>query len=42
MKIEKRWHQPDAMPDSERHAPLRPVRTTRPAFQTAATVSGQI
>jgi hypothetical protein len=42
MELEKRWHQPDAVPDSGRHGPLRPVSITRPAFQTAATVSGQI
>jgi hypothetical protein len=42
MKIEKRWYQHDAMPNSGRHGPLRAVSITRPAFQTAGTVRGQI
>jgi hypothetical protein len=51
MKIEKRWQQPDAMPNCGRHAPLRAVSIARPPFQAAiappalkaaAAVTGQI
>jgi hypothetical protein len=35
MKIEKHWHQPDAMPNCGRHGPLRAVSIARPPFQAA-------